>query len=142
VKAAHPLLWLTEPLRDTPGFEDRAMFGGRAIYYDGRMVLYLTMKEEPWRGVLLPTERESQAALVTEFPALRPHAVLPKWLYLPETEASFERDAQRLVALIRALDPRIGVVPENKRPRARPRSGRRRAAGASETNSNGIAGDG
>ena len=116
MKAAHPLLWLTEPLRDNPAYEDRAMFGGRSIYYDGRMVLYLTMKEEPWRGVLVPAERECHAALMQEFPVLRPHPVLPKWLYLPENVASFERDAQRLVALIRALDPRLGVLPQKMRP--------------------------
>jgi hypothetical protein len=90
------------------------MFGGRAVHFGGRFVLYLTMKEEPWRGVLVPTEREHQPSLIAEFPSLSPHPVLPKWLYLPEAAPTFERDAQRLVSLARALDPRIGVIPGTK----------------------------
>ena len=115
MKTVHPLLWLTEPLRENPTYLDRPMFGGRAVYYDGRLVLFLVMKTEPWRGVLVPTERTEHAALLAEFPVLAPHPVLPKWLYLAESAASFEREAQRLVGLIRALDPRIGVVPGAER---------------------------
>ena len=124
MKIVHPLLWLAEPLRENASFLDRPMFGGRAVYYDGRMVLYLTMKAEPWRGVLVPAERTEHAALLAEFPVLAPHPVLPKWLYLPESAPSFERDAQRLVALIRALDPRIGVLPGAAR-QPQPRQHRR-----------------
>ena len=61
--------------------------------------------------MLVPTEREHQPALIAELPALAPHPVLPKWLYLPEAAPTFEADAARLVALIRRLDPRLGVVP-------------------------------
>ncbi len=110
-KPPHPLLWLAEPLQDDPSYLDKAMFGGRAVHYGGRFVLYLSWKEEPWRGVLVPTEREHQPALIAEFPALAPHPVLPRWLYLPEAAPTFEADAARLVALIRRLDPRLGVVP-------------------------------
>lgn len=120
--APHPLTWLVEPLQENPSFENRAMFGARAIYFDGRMVLCLAMKEEPWRGVLVPTERENHAALRAEFPVLTPHPILPKWLYLPESTASFETVAMRLVGLIRALDPRLGIVPPAKRPRAKKRT--------------------
>ena len=110
-KPPHPLLWLAEPLQDDPSYLDKAMFGGRAVHYGGRFVLYLSWKEEPWRGVLVPTEREHQPSLIAEFPALAPHPILPKWLYLPEASPTFEADAARLVALIRRLDPRLGVVP-------------------------------
>ena len=113
-KPPHPLLWLAEPLCDNPSYLDKPMFGGRAVHFGGRFVLYLAMKEEPWRGVLVPTEREDQPSLIAEFPVLTPHPVLPKWLYLPEAAPTFERDAQRLVVLIRALDPRIGVLPGTK----------------------------
>jgi hypothetical protein len=107
----HPLLWLVESLSDHPSFANRAMFGGRAIHYGGRFVLYLTMQEEPWRGVLVPTERGHHPALVAEFPALAPHPVLGKWLYLPESSPGFEDDAHKLVRLVHALDQRIGIVP-------------------------------
>lgn len=111
----HPLLWIVEPLQENPSYALRPMFGGRSVYYDGRMVLHLVMGDEPWRGVLVPAERESHASLRAEFPVLRPHTILGKWLYLPERESSFESIATRLVTLIRALDPRIGIVPSPKK---------------------------
>jgi hypothetical protein len=113
-KQPHPLLWIADPLRDNPSYLDKAMFGCRAVHYDGRFVLALAMKDEPWRGVLVPTEREHQPSLIAEFPALAPHPVLTKWLYLPENAPTFETDAARLVTLIRRLDPRIGVLPGTK----------------------------
>ena len=113
-KQPHPLLWLAEPLQDDPSYLDKAMFGCRAVHFGGRLVLALAWKEEPWRGVLLPTEREHHLSLIAEFPSLTPHPVLQKWLYLPESSPSFENDARRLVALIRRLDPRLGVIPGTK----------------------------
>ncbi len=110
-KPPHPLLWLVDALRDDPSYLDKPMFGGRAVHYGGRFVLYLSLQEEPWRGVLGPPEREHQPSLIAEFPSLAPHPVLSKWLYLPERAETFEADAARLVALIRRLDPRIGVLP-------------------------------
>jgi hypothetical protein len=98
------------------------MFGCRAVYVRGRMVLVLAAKDEPWRGVLVPTERAHQPALIADRPGLRPHPILPKWLYLPEETASFERDATWLVARVRASDPRIGIEPVGgKTKRKRPR---------------------
>lgn len=93
------------------------MFGGKAAYLDGRLALYFCLKEEPWRGVLVCTDRERQASLVEVFSLLRPHPVLPKWLYLSEAEEAFETQAKTLVKLARARDPRIGVEPKPKRRR-------------------------
>src|SRR5262245_30463590 len=95
----HPHAWLWEPLESDPTFLIRSMFGARAAYLDGRMVLCFCAGEEPWRGVLVCTEREHQPALQAEFPVLTPHPILPKWLYLPESADTFERIAQRLVSL-------------------------------------------
>lgn len=114
----HRFAWLWEPLEDDPTFVLRAMFGAKAAYLDGLLMLCFSAGEEPWCGVLVCTDQARHAALRTEFPALAPHPVLPKWLYLPESAASFERTAERLVRLARARDPRIGVAP---RPRQRPR---------------------
>lgn len=113
-KQPHPLLWLADPLQDDPSYLDKAMFGCRAVHFGGRLVLALAWKEEPWRGVLVPTEREHQPSLIAEFPSLVPHPVLSKWLYLSERTESFESDAARLVTLIRRLDPRIGVLPGSR----------------------------
>lgn len=94
------------------------MFGGKAVYLHGKFILFLADRDEPWRGVLVPTERAHQPSLIAERPALAPHPVLPKWLYLPETADSFETDAQSLVASALQGDLRIGIVPTPKRPRS------------------------
>lgn len=92
---------------------------------DGQHRLFLTCQDEPWQGVLVCTFHEHQASLRAELPALQPHPVLKKWLYLPESADTFERDARRLVELVRARDPRIGVPPSPRRARRqrRPRFG-------------------
>lgn len=129
IKPVHPFQWLWEPLFDEPTFLLRPMFGGKSAYLDGKLMLYFAAKEEPWRGVLVCTDRPHHAALMATFPALAPHPVLPKWLYLPETADDFESAASRLVALARRRDPRLGVLPQPRRKTApaRPRRGTRSA---------------
>lgn len=123
-KKLHPHSWLWETLEDDATFVLRPMFGARAVYLGGKMMLCFCAGEEPWRGVLVCTSREHHAALQDSFPSLTPHAILPKWLYLPEAAGSFERDAAALVRLARTRDPRIGIVPKPRRRRAaRGRSG-------------------
>jgi hypothetical protein len=119
-KRVHPYQWLWEPVETDPTFLLRPMFGGKALYLGGRLVLYFTAKQEPWRGVLVCTERAHHAALLADFPELAPHPILPKWLYLPERGDRFEPAAERLVALARRRDPRLGVSPppqKGKRPK-------------------------
>lgn len=94
------------------------MFGAKAVYLHGRMVLCFCANEEPWRGVLICTDHERHNALRTDFPALAPHPILPKWLYLPESHDDFERAALALVKLVRARDPRIGITPRPRQRRA------------------------
>lgn len=91
------------------------MFGGRTVYLDGLLMLFFVAKEDPWRGMLVCTDRGHHAALMEEFPVLAPHPVLPKWLYLPESEDSFENVAGRLVTLAKQRDPRIGVPAKAKK---------------------------
>jgi hypothetical protein len=114
-RVVHPYQWLWEALEGDPGFMLRPMFGGKAAYLDGLICLYFTTKAEPWRGLLVCTDRERHEALITEFPELAPHPILPKWLYLSETHKHFERSAEKLVQLARRRDPRIGVVPVPKK---------------------------
>lgn len=127
VRTVHPYAWLWEPLEDDPTFVLRAMFGTKAAYVAGRLALCFSAQAEPWRGVLVCTERGHHESLLREFPALAPHPILPKWLYLPDAAASFEMTAQRLVKLVRHRDPRIGVEPSarSKEKRSRPRVGSR-----------------
>ena len=114
VKTVHPYAWLWEPLETDASFVLRAMFGAKAVYLDGKIMFCFMAKTEPWRGILVCTDRSHHAALQAEFLPLTPHPVLPKWLYLPETDNAFERIGARLVALARRRDPRIGVVPPAK----------------------------
>jgi hypothetical protein len=122
-KPVHPFAWLWEPLHEEPTFLLRPMFGGKSAYLDGKLMLYFAAKKEPWRGVLVCTDRPHHAALQAEFPALTPHPILPKWLYLSEEAASFETTARRLVALARRRDPRLGVVPQTRGKPKRRRGG-------------------
>jgi hypothetical protein len=117
-KAEHPLQWLAEPLLGEETFVLKAWFGGRTIMLHGRHQLFLTAQGEPWQGVLVCTYHEHQESLRAEFPALQQHPVLKKWLYLPEALDSFEREARRLVQLVRARDPRIGILPSPRKKKA------------------------
>lgn len=117
-RVVHRHAWIWEPLESEPGFVLRAMFGAKAVYLDGKIVLCCSTGEEPWRGVLLPTDREHHDSLRGDFPALVVHSILGKWLYLPESADAFERTATALVGLIRRRDPRLGVIPKPKKRRA------------------------
>ena len=117
-KAEHPLEWLADPLRDEPSFVLKSWFGGRTLMLHGLHTLFLTTQGEPWQGVLVCTFHEHQPSLLADFPALRQHPVLKKWLYLPESAETFERDARRLVQLARTRDPRIGIPPSPKKKKA------------------------
>jgi hypothetical protein len=117
-RIVHRLAWLWEPLEPDPAFVLRPMFGTQAAYLDGKIALCFCGREEPWRGLLVCTDRPHHAALRAEFPELSPHSVLPKWLYLPESAETFERSATLIVALARRRDPRIGVTPKPRKKRA------------------------
>lgn len=120
-RVVHRHAWLWEPLELDPTFVLRSMFGAKAAYLGGRMMLCFCASEEPWRGVLVCTDRTRHAALLADFPTLLPHPILPKWLYLPESVTSFESDAMRLVALARRRDPRLGIEPGPKKKPAKTR---------------------
>ncbi len=117
IKVIHPHASLWEALEDDPTFVLRSMFGTKAAYVGGNLMLCFSAKAEPWRGVLICTERSHHAGLMQQFSNVSPHPILPKWLYLPEADAGFERTAEQLVQLVRRRDPRIGVVPQPKRMR-------------------------
>lgn len=104
-------LWLAEPLMSEPSFIEGKMFGCVACYVRGLMVLVLADGEEPWNGLLVPTEREFQKSLCAEFPGFAAHPILGKWLYLEASDENFEPRAQKLVRAIVAGHPQIGIEP-------------------------------
>jgi hypothetical protein len=106
----------------------KKMFGGLACYLNGLMVSCLVEGESTdtkwknkdygiplWRGILLPTDFPFQSSLQTEIPSLQQHPILKKWLYLPLETETYEKDANKLIRLIKLGDPRIGVVGSKKR---------------------------
>jgi hypothetical protein len=113
----HPHGWLWEPLEVEASFLLRPMFGMKALYLDGKLMLCFAAKSEPWCGLLIATEREWHAALLVDFPSLLPHPILPKWLYLSEFTESFDSTAQQLLSLVKSRDPRIGIFPKVKKPK-------------------------
>ncbi len=113
---AHPQRWVIEPLMNEPSYSERGMFGARACYlYDRLMLLLCARGEEPWQGLLVPTEREHQPSLLAELPSLVVHPVIGKWLYVREDIEEFDDTALKLVDLIMRADPRMGVVPKTKK---------------------------
>lgn len=120
----HPYAWLWEPLANEPSFLLKSMFGAKAVYLRGQIMLCFMAKEPPWQGVLICTDRERHAALQREFPSAKPHPILAKWLYLEDSADDFDRQAERLVQLVARRDERIGIVPQAEhtgRQRKRPR---------------------
>jgi len=79
------------------------------------MVLVLCSGEEPWNGLLIPTEKELHYDIMKGFNGIVQHPVLKKWLYLPENSEEFESMAMDLVEAIRQGDPRIGIEPKERR---------------------------
>ena len=113
-----PYFYLVEPLLDHPTLIQASMFGCDVLYLHGRLQIVLPSGlERDWRGVLFPCEREAHASLLGDYPQLRPHAELRKWLYIEEEHDDFEQSVTKLVYLILGDDPRLGIVPKDKKRR-------------------------
>ncbi len=102
IRQNHPLSWILDDFETHPEFFQKKMFGALAGYFYGRLVILVGADEEPWNGLMVPTEREFHASLLEGFSALKSH---------PE----FETIAQRVIKLIKKRDPRIGVEPKPKK---------------------------
>jgi len=114
-KKHHPLLWVVESLIEEPSYLEKPMFGCLAIYLCGRLMLVLASGEEPWSGLLIPTEHQFHDAIVKEFSDVVQHSVLKKWLYLPEATEDFETVASSdIVDAVRMNDQRFGVEPKER----------------------------
>lgn len=126
VKKSFSLSWLFDPFRDDDRFYEKRMFGALAAYYRGKLVLLIseTLGDRSWKGVsynfdiwyglLIPTSQEHHASIRSDFPVLRRHPVLAKWLFLPIAEEQFEQVSTALVEKIIAGDERFGIFPKVK----------------------------
>lgn len=113
-RRSHPLHWVVEPLIEEPSYIEKAMFGCRGCYLHGRLVLVLAARDEPWNGLLVPTDKRHHKSLLRDHRSLVTHPILKKWLYLPESNEDFEEVARALVESALANDLRIGVEPVAK----------------------------
>ena len=111
----HPLVWVVESLMEEPSYIERAWFGCRAIYLHGLLVLVLCSGEEPWNGLLIPTEHQFHEDIRDDFTEVIQHPVLKKWLYLPEASEDFETVAAEIVEAVRMNDQRFGVEPRERK---------------------------
>jgi hypothetical protein len=114
IKPKNPLLWIFEPLEDDPRFVLRKLFSFDAAYLDGRLYLAVAGGKEPWNGMMVCTSREHHESLRGQFPQLKAHKVLGKWLYLSQTHPEFESVAVELATLARKRDARLGVESKAK----------------------------
>ena len=99
---------------DEPSYFEKSMFGCLACYVHGRLALLLTSGEEPWNGLLIPTDHQFHDSIRRDYKDMVQHSILKKWLYLPESTEDFESDAQEMVEAIRMNDPRFGVEPTER----------------------------
>jgi hypothetical protein len=111
--------YLLEEIAEEPSFLCKKMFGGLASYLHGRLMLLMTESEDPkWDGLLIPTSKEHHASICKEYPDLKPHSILGKWLFLTSNVENFEEIATEVIEQIKSDDLRFGVLPsEKKKPR-------------------------
>jgi hypothetical protein len=111
------LSWILDAFERDPTYIRKRMFNADAAYIDGRLCIAVGERDEPWNGMLVCTSQAHHAALIADMPALQPHPVLGKWLYVSQNDLAFESVVERVVSLVLARDPRIGVEPKPKRSR-------------------------
>lgn len=112
---SNSLIWIFDAFERESTYIGKRMFGCDAAYLDGLLCLVAADRAKPWNGLLVCTSQDRHAALIDEMPALRPHPVLGKWLYIPQDDPAFESIADTVVALVLARDPRVGVEPKPRR---------------------------
>jgi hypothetical protein len=107
--------WILEPFATHRTFFTRRMFGGLAAYLFERQMLVLVEPTKSgrwtWHGVLVCTGFERHVSIHAEFPALTPHPVLGKWMFIDSRHDDFESTMEAVARRIARNDPRFGVVP-------------------------------
>jgi hypothetical protein len=108
--------WILEPFAEHRTFFTKPMFGGLAVYLHERQMLVLVEPTKSgrwkWHGVLICTDRAHHASIRAQFPALMPHDVLGKWLFVDSTHDDFESTMEAVAKRIARNDGRFGIVPK------------------------------
>ena len=107
--------WIVDAFAGRATFFTKRMFGGLAAYLHERLMLVLVEPTKTgrwtWHGVLVCTDHSHHASIQSDFPALRPHRVLRKWLYIDSAHADFEPTMAEVATRMARNDPRFGIVP-------------------------------
>jgi len=115
--------WILDAFAGRPTFFTKRMFGGLAAYLHERQMLVLVEPTKTgrwkWHGVLVCTSHADQASICADFPALRPHRVLRKWLYIDSMDEEFESTIQAVATRMARNDRRFGIVPRSARLKGR-----------------------
>jgi hypothetical protein len=115
--------WIVEPFAEHRTFFTKKMFGGLAAYLWERQMLVLVEPTKSgrwkWHGVLVCTSHEHHASIRAEFPALTPHRVLRKWLFIDSTHEDLESTMEGVAKRMARNDRRFGVTPRGPRRRRR-----------------------
>lgn len=122
--------WILRGFENHPSFFTKRMFGGLAAYLFGRQMIVLVEPTKTgrwaWHGVLICTDWAHQPAIIEAFPALAPHDVLRKWLYIDSCHTEFETTMERVADAIVRNDQRFGVEPGARKRRVLSRRSPRR----------------
>jgi hypothetical protein len=114
--------WILEEFIEHPTFFTKRMFGGLAAYLFERLMLLLVEPTKSgrwnWHGALVCTDYQHHASIQAEFPALLPHEVLRKWLFIDSTHQDFESTMDAVAKHIASNDPRFGIVARTPGPRS------------------------
>lgn len=124
--------WLHDPVlmrfADLPNVEFKKFFGGVAVYQqraEGKVMLVFTggtaalglnLHKPQWRGLFVATEFAYHAELIARCPALVPHSVLKKWLFIPDEHPDYSATLQEIYSLAQNADCRLGVMPKPRKP--------------------------
>jgi len=115
--------WILDAFAGHRTFFTKRMFGGLAAYLFDRQMLLLveptTSGRWKWHGVLVCTDHEHHASIQADYPALRPHDVLRKWLFIDSTHEDFESTMEAVAKRVARNDARFGIVPKSTKPRNR-----------------------
>jgi hypothetical protein len=118
--------WIFQAFVEHRTFFTKSMFGGLAAYLFERQMLLLVEPTKSgrwkWHGVLVCTDYEHHPSLQAEFPALMPHDVLRKWLFIDSVHEDFESTMEAVAKQVARNDLRFGIQPKGPKPGRRPGS--------------------
>ena len=113
--------WIFDTFAEHRTFFSKRMFGGLAAYLFERQMLVLVEPTKSgrwkWHGVLICTGYEHHASIEADFPALKPHDILRKWLFIDSRHDDFESTMEAVAKRMARDDPRFGILPGSPKKR-------------------------